>query len=75
MQWFRYRHYDLELDFCEAEHGFWLDKGEEKRVLEIMQQRLKDLKRSASAEVEWDKFLSQVNTRSFMDKVKDLFKK
>ena len=75
MQWFRYRHYDMELDYCEAEHGFWLDKGEEKRVLEIMQQRLKDLKRSAGAEVEWDKFLSQVNSRSFMDKVKDLFKK
>ena len=75
MRWFRYRHYDMELDFCEAEHGFWLDKGEEKRVLEIMEQRIKDLKRSAGAEVEWGKFLANVNSRSFMDKVKDLFKK
>ena len=74
MKWFRYRHYNLELDFCEAEHGFWLDKGEEKRVLEIMEQRIKDLKRSASAEVEWGKFLSNINSKSFMDKLKGLFK-
>ena len=75
MKWFRYRHYNLELDFCEAEHGFWLDKGEEKRVLEIMDQRIKDLKRSASAEVQWDSFLSGLKSKSFMNKVKDLFKK
>ena len=74
MHWFRYRHYDLELDFCEEEHGFWLDKGEEKRVLEIMEQRGKDLRRSAGAEVEWSKFLSNINSRSFLDKVKDLFR-
>jgi Zn-finger nucleic acid-binding protein len=74
MRWFRYRHYDLELDFCEAEHGFWLDKGEEKRVLQIMEQRLKDVRRSASAEVEWGKFLSNVRSKSFLQKVKDLFK-
>lgn len=74
MHWFRYRHYNLELDFCEEEHGFWLDKGEERRVLEIMEQRGKDLKRSASAEVEWNKFLSNINSKSFLDKVKDLFR-
>ena len=75
MRWFRYRQYNVELDFCEAEHGFWLDKGEEKRVVEIMAQRIKNLKRSASAEVAWGSFLSNVNSRSFMGKVKDLFKK
>lgn len=74
MKWFRYRHYNLELDFCEAEHGYWLDKGEEKRVLGIMEQRIKDLKRSASAEVEWGKFLANINSKSFMDKLKGLFK-
>ena len=74
MHWFRYRHYDLELDLCEAEHGFWLDKGEEKRVLEIMEQRPKDLKRSAGAEVQWGKFLSGINKKSFLDKAKDLFR-
>ena len=75
MKWFRYRHYNMELDFCEQEHGFWLDKDEEKRVVEIMGQRIKDLKRSAGAEVQWDKFLSGLKSKSFMNKVKDLFKK
>ena len=74
MRWFRYRHYDMELDFCEAEHGFWLDKGEEIRVQEIMEQRIKDLKRSAGAEVQWGRFLSGLKSKSFMDKVKDLFR-
>ena len=50
---FNYRAFNLELDFCPNEHGFWLDSGEEKRVLEIMKQRVKDLKRSTDAEVEW----------------------
>ena len=74
MSWFRYRYNDLELDFCPEEHGFWLDKGEEKRVLEIMAQRTKDLKRSAGAEAEWGKLLSGFKSRSFVDKVKDLFR-
>ena len=75
MNWFRYRHYDIELDYCEEEHGFWLDKGEEKRVEEIMAQREKDVTRSAGAEVEWGRFLSNMNSRSFMDKLKDLFRR
>jgi len=75
MSWFRYRHYNVELDFCEAEHGFWLDKGEESRVLEIMEQRTKDLKRSSSAEVQWDKFLTGLKSKSFTQKLKGLFKR
>ena len=75
MKWFRYRHYNVELDYCEEEHGFWLDKGEEKHVEEIMAQREKDVKRSASAEVEWGKFLSNVNSKSFGSKLKDLFRR
>ena len=75
MNWFRYRQYNLELDFCEAEHGFWLDKGEEKRVAEIMEQRIKNLKRSVTAEAEWGKFLGGLKSKSFMNKVKNLFKR
>ncbi len=75
MEWFRYRHYDMEVDFCKQEHGFWLDKGEEKRVVEIMQQRSKDLKRSASAEVQWDSFLAGMKSKGFMSKMRDLFKR
>jgi len=41
--------------------------------LEIMRQRVQDLKRSDSAEVSWSKFLERGGTRSFLTKVKDLF--
>ena len=75
MDWFRYRHYDLNIDFCSSEHGFWLDKGEEKRVLEIMQQRSKDMKRSSDAQVQWDKLLTGMKSKGFMSKVRDLFKR
>ena len=69
-----YRAYNLPIDFCPGEHGFWLDEGEEERVLEIMKQRTKDLKRSSVAEAEWARFLSRLGSRSFLDRVKDLFK-
>lgn len=54
---FNYRAYDLELDTCRQEHGFWLDAGEEGRVRDIVDERVRNLKRSASAEVAWGDFL------------------
>jgi Zn-finger nucleic acid-binding protein len=75
MKAFEYRaYYDLELDFCPGEHGFWLDAGEEKRVLELMRQTEKDLKRKATAEAEWANFLRKAGSKSFFDKVKGLFR-
>ena len=68
---FRYRYNELWLDVCELEHGFWLDKGEEKRVLELMEQRIKDLKRSGNAEQEWAKLLERVGGKSFFQGIKD----
>lgn len=70
MQMFRYRAYNLELDFCEGEHGFWLDKGEEKRILALMKQRVKDLKRSSVAEQEWAGFLRKLKSTSFGQRLK-----
>ena len=75
MQRFNYRAYDLELDFCEHEHGVWLDAGEEKRVVEIMTQRIKDLNRKSKAEGEWDSFLAKLGSPSFISKAKRLFRK
>lgn len=57
---FNYRAYNLPIDSCDKEHGFWLDRGEEKRVLELMKQRIKDLDRSAKAEAQWFGFLSKM---------------
>jgi Zn-finger nucleic acid-binding protein len=75
MQRFNYRAYNLELDFCEQEHGVWLDAGEEKRVMELMKQRIKDLDRKGKAEAEWGNFLAKLGSPSFLDKVKGLFRK
>jgi Zn-finger nucleic acid-binding protein len=53
MEAFNYRAYNLELDACAAGHGFWLDAGESDRVREIMQDRVRGLRRSASAQQAW----------------------
>ena len=74
MQRFNYRAYNLELDFCERGHGTWLDAGEEKRVLELMEQRIKDLNRKGKAEAEWGNFLRKLRSPSFFSKVKGLFR-
>jgi len=53
---FQYRAHAVELDAC-PEHGYWLDEGEERRVREIIAERVSDLQRSASAEAAWHGFL------------------
>jgi Zn-finger nucleic acid-binding protein len=57
MKAFNYRAYDLELDTCPEEHGYWLDAGEEGRVRDIINDRVRGLERSASAEAAWGGFL------------------
>ena len=74
MQQFRYRYNELWLDVCEAEHGFWLDKGEEKRVIELMEQRIKDTKRSTGAEQDWTRLIGRVRRRSLIKRIKDFMK-
>lgn len=54
---FQYRLYDLKLDTCPNKHGYWLDAGEEERVLEIMQARHEQIGRKNSAELEWKQVL------------------
>ena len=75
MQRFNYRAYNLELDFCDQEHGVWLDAGEEKRVLELMNERSKDLDRKANAEAEWAGFLKGLKSKSFVSRMKGMFKR
>ncbi|MCH8107171.1 MAG: zf-TFIIB domain-containing protein [Chloroflexi bacterium] len=74
MQQFRYRYNELWLDVCEAEHGFWLDKGEEKRVIELMEQRIKDTNRSTGAEQDWARLIGRVRRRSLVKRIKDFMK-
>jgi Zn-finger nucleic acid-binding protein len=54
---FNYRAYSLELDTCRDEHGYWLDAGEDGRVRDIVEERVRGLARSASAEAAWGRFL------------------
>lgn len=55
MRAFNYRAYNLELDACEKEHGFWLDAGESDRVREVVKDRVDGLRRGDSAQVQWNK--------------------
>ena len=49
MRTFECRLYDLELDFCEDQHGFWLEPRRQ-RVLELMKKEEKNLGRKVLAE-------------------------
>ena len=52
---FRYRGYNLEIEACPNEAGFWLDKSEDREIRDVMKQRGSNLNRSASAEKSWHK--------------------
>ena len=69
---FRYRGYNLELEACPADAGFWLDQGEDALIKEVMKKRMANLSRSGSAQMDWDRF-RRGRGRSFFDKLKDLF--
>lgn len=53
MQRFDYRAHNLQLDACDAEHGFWLDDGAAERVRQIMREREADMRRSDRADATW----------------------
>ena len=54
---FQYRLYDLKLDTCPAKHGFWLDAGEDERVLQIMRSQHERMARKTEAEGDWKRVL------------------
>ena len=67
---FNYRAYNLELDRCDENHGFWLDEGEAVRVREIVEERVAGLERAVKAEGEWDRFLGDLRKPpSFWDRL------
>lgn len=63
MMAFNYRAYDLELDVCDDQHGFWLDAGEAGRVRDIVEERVKGLRRAARAQGSWNDFLDGLGGR------------
>lgn len=72
MKSFEYRFYDLQMDFCEELHGYWLDADEDKRVLELMIKEEKNLGRKVLAEDRFAAHLRYLRSGSFMDRVRDL---
>ena len=74
LQKFHYRDYDLELEFCGEGHGFWLDAGEDKRVLELMRKEEASLARKYSAEDHWGAHLRHWRAPGFIDRLRDLLK-
>jgi Zn-finger nucleic acid-binding protein len=73
MRRFQYRAYDLEMDFCEDGHGYWLDDEGDKRVLELMKKEEAGLERKVLAEDRWTSYLQHLRSGSFLDKIQDLF--
>jgi len=74
MNRFEYRFYDLEMDFCGEGHGFWLEAGEDRRVLELMKKEEADLERKVMAESRWSSEMQRMRSGSFLDRLRDLFR-
>ena len=71
---FSYRLFDLELELCENEHGYWLDAGEDDRVLELMRVQEANVARSVQAEDRWTSLLNHLRSGSFLERMRDLFR-
>ena len=67
MHEFQYRLYDLKLEHCPENHGFWLDAGEDERVIEIMRNQHDRIDRKKEAETEWKQVLQGLH--SFINKL------
>ena len=50
---FRYRGYNLEIESCPSDAGFWLDKSEDREIRDVMKKRTSYLARASSAERSW----------------------
>ena len=72
---FNYRFYDLELETCDQNHGFWLDKGEEQRILELMKEEEINLHNKVEAEDQWVGVLRRLRTPGFVDKLAYILKR
>jgi Zn-finger nucleic acid-binding protein len=71
MKSFQYRLYELEMDFCEEQHGYWLEADEDKRVLELMKEEEKNLGRKVLAEDRFAAHLQYLRSGSFLDRIRD----
>jgi Zn-finger nucleic acid-binding protein len=71
---FEYRFTSMILEYCENQHGYWLDAGEAERVLQLMKEREKDELRIIKAEAHWRRSIRILQSKSFFDMAKEYFK-
>jgi Zn-finger nucleic acid-binding protein len=74
LQGFQYRLYDLPLEFCAAGHGYFLDAGEDDRVLALMREEETRLKRSGRAETHWAAHLRHLRSGDFFERLRNLLR-
>jgi Zn-finger nucleic acid-binding protein len=74
LQGFQYRLYDLPLEFCAQGHGYFLDAGEDERVIALMREEERRLKRSDKAEDRWAAHLKHLRSGTFFEKLRDLLR-
>ena len=75
LQQFQYRFYDVQMEFCPDQHGYWLEADEDTRVLELMKKEETDLQRKLLAEQKWGTVLRHMHSPTFLGKLKDLFQR
>ncbi len=61
------------MEFCENQHGYWLDEDEDARLLELMKKEEVDLQSKLLAEDKRATTLKHMRSGSFLSKVRELF--
>jgi Zn-finger nucleic acid-binding protein len=74
LQGFQYRLYDLPLEFCAAGHGYFLDAGEDDRVLALMREEEARLKRADRAETRWSAHLRHLRSGDFFERLRGMLR-
>ena len=68
---FQYQFYDLQMEFCENQHGYWLEADEDTRVLELMRQEEKDMQRKLRVEDRWAATLRRMRSGSLLERLRE----
>lgn len=68
---FQYRFYDLQMEFCENQHGYWLEDDEDTRVLVLMRQEEQDLQRKLRVEDRWASTLRRMRSGSLLERLRE----
>jgi Zn-finger nucleic acid-binding protein len=74
MKTFNYRLYELELDFCEEGHGYWLEAGEDKQLLGWMKEEEARVKRSGKAQKSWTSLMRSLHSNTLRERLRELFR-